>query len=123
MPVLVQRHNDVVVNKFEINHQGLTIGRSIKNDLYLDDPSTSQTHAKIVAKELKDGSLIYFLVDLDSTNKTFVNQQPITEHLLTDQDEIEIGMHYFKFIDENKESLAATRQYKKSWIPGVLVLK
>ena len=123
MPVLIQRHNDIIVNKFEINHMGLTIGRSIKNDLYLDDPSTSQTHAKIVTKELKDGSLIYFLVDLDSTNKTFVNQQAITEHLLTDQDEIEIGISHFKFVDENKESLAATQQYKKSWIPGVLVLK
>ncbi len=123
MPVLIQRHNDIVVNKFEIDANGLTIGRSVKNDLYLDDPSTSQTHAKIVTKELKDGSLIYFLLDLESTNKTFVNQKAISEHLLIDQDEIEIGIHRFKFVDENKESLAATQQYKKSWIPGVLILK
>ncbi len=123
MPVLVQRINDVVVNKFEIDHRGMTIGRSVKNDIYLDDPSTSQNHAKIVTKELKDGSFIYFIVDLESTNQTFVNQQPIKEHLLIDQDEISIGVHQFKYVDENKESLAATQQFKKTWIPGVFVLK
>jgi pSer/pThr/pTyr-binding forkhead associated (FHA) protein len=123
MPVLIQRHNDIVVNKFEIKPFGLSIGRSIKNDIYLDDPSTSQKHAEITSKELKDGSYIYFIVDLGSTNSTYVNQQTIQEHLLSDQDEINIGIHYFKYIDENAESLEATRQYKKSWIPGVLVLK
>lgn len=123
MPVLVQRHNDIIVNKFEVSSKGITLGRSVKNDVYLDDPSTSQSHAKIATKELKDGSLIYFLVDLDSTNKTFVNNNAIGEHLLTDQDEISIGIYQFKYIDENKESLEATQQYKKSWIPGVFVLK
>ena len=123
MPVLIQRHNDIVVNKFEIAPRGLTIGRSIKNDIYLDDPSTSQNHAKVVSKEMKDGSFIFFILDLESTNKTFVNGNPIKEHLLSDQDELEIGIYQFKFIDENKESLAATQQFKKSWIPGLLVLK
>lgn len=123
MPVLVQRHNDLVVNKFEIPTNGLSIGRSIKNDIYLDDPSTSQQHAQIVVKELKDGSHIYFLVDLQSTNKTYANSKPIIEHLLSDQDQVDIGVHQFKYIDENRESLEATQQFKKSWIPGLLVLK
>lgn len=123
MPVLIQYQNDATVNKFEVNHSGLTIGRSVKNDIYLDDPSASQQHARIEIKELKDGSLIYFVVDLNSTNQTYVNQQAITEHLLSDQDVIEIGLTSFRYIDENKESLAATKQFKKSWIPGILVLK
>ncbi len=123
MPALIQYQNDTTVNKFKITGSGLTIGRSVKNDIYLDDPSVSQQHAKIEIKELKDGSFIYFVVDLDSTNHTYVNQQAITEHLLSDQDIIEIGLTNFKYIDENKESLAATKQFKKSWIPGVMVLK
>lgn len=123
MPVLIQYQNDLAVNKFEITGSGLTIGRSVKNDIYLDDPSASQQHARIEIKELKDGSFIYFVVDLDSTNHTYINQQAITEHLLSDQDVIEIGLTNFRYVDENKESLAATKQFKKSWIPGILVLK
>ncbi len=123
MPVLIQYQNDAAVNKFEITQSGSTIGRSVKNDIYLDDPSASLQHAKIETKELKDGSLIYFMVDLASTNHTYVNQQAVTEHLLSDQDMIEIGLTQFKYIDENKESLAATKQFKKSWIPGIMVLK
>jgi pSer/pThr/pTyr-binding forkhead associated (FHA) protein len=123
MPVLIQHQNDLVVNKYQIPQSGLTIGRSVKNDIFLDDPSASQQHAKIEVKELKDGTFIYFVVDQASTNHTYVNQQAITEHLLSDLDVIEIGLTHFKYIDENKESLAATKQFKKSWIPGILVLK
>ena len=123
MPVLIQYQNDAAVNKIEITQSGLTIGRSVKNDIYLDDPSASQRHAKVETKELKDGSFIYLVVDLASTNHTYVNQQAVKEHLLTDQDMNEIGLTQFKYIDENKESLAATKQFKKSWIPGIMVLK
>ncbi len=123
MPVIIQRQDEVAINKYEITQKGLSIGRSVKNDILLDDPSASQMHARIETKELKDGSLIYFVVDLQSTNCTYVNQKPVSEHLLTDQDEIEIGLSHFRYIDENKESLAATKQFKKSWIPGVMILK
>lgn len=123
MPVLIQQQNELVINKTDIPMNGLSIGRSVKNDVFLDDPSVSQNHAKIETKELKDGSLIYFIVDLNSTNHTLVNQQQISEHLLMDQDYIEIGLTQFKYIDENKESLAATKQFKKSWFPGISILK
>ncbi|MBV1908552.1 MAG: FHA domain-containing protein [Kangiellaceae bacterium] len=123
MPILVQRLNDLIVDKIEIPQKGLSIGRSVKNDVYLDDPSTSQIHSKIETKELKDGNLIYFISDLNSTNQTFVNGNSIKEHLLCDQDVIEIGVNQFKFVDENEESLAATQQFKKSWIPGILILR
>jgi len=123
MPVIIQRQDEIIINKYDIPQSGLTIGRSVKNDIYIDDPAASQHHAKIEVKELKDGSLNYFLVDLESTNHTDINQQAISEHLLSDQGIIEIGLSQFKYIDEDKESLAATKQFKKSWIPGVLVLK
>jgi len=123
MPVIIQQQNELVISKTNIPTIGLSIGRSVKNDIFLDDPSVSQTHAKIETKELKNGSLIYFVVDLNSTNHTFVNQQQISEHLLMDQDHIEIGLTQFKYVDENKESLAATKQFKKSWFPGVSILK
>ena len=123
MPVLIKHQNDAASNPFEITESGLTIGRSAKNSLLIDDPSVSQFHAKIDTKELKDGSLIYFIEDLESTNQTMVNSQAVKQHLLCDQDIINIGLNEFKYIDENTESLAATKAFKKSWIPGVLILK
>jgi FHA domain-containing protein len=123
MPVIIQKQNEIVINKYIIPQTGLTIGRSVKNDIIVDDLSTSQRHAKIDARVLKDGSFIYFITDCQSTNGTMVNQHKIEEHLLSNNDAIDIGNCQFCYIDENKESLAATKQYKKSWIPGILVLK
>jgi len=77
MAVLVQLIDGNPFNKFEIGEQGLTIGRSINNQVYLDDPSVSQQHAKIERKELTDGAFIFFIHDLKSTNCTYVNNKNI----------------------------------------------
>lgn len=123
MAVLVQLLDGEVLNKYEIGKQGLTIGRSIKNDIYLDDPSVSQQHAQIEMKELKDGAHICFIHDLNSTNHTFVNNQKIDSTPLTDQDQLLIGTKNFKFVDPENETLAQTKAFKKSWIPGMYYLE
>ncbi|WP_444994485.1 FHA domain-containing protein [Aliikangiella sp. IMCC44359] len=123
MAVLLQLLDDNILNKYEINKQGLTIGRSIQNDIVLDDPSVSQSHAKITRKELKDGAFICFIQDLKSTNHTFVNNNEIDEWPLSDQDLIVIGTKNFKYIDPDKENLAQTKAFKKSWIPGMFYLE
>ncbi|MBV9277223.1 MAG: DUF3662 domain-containing protein [Candidatus Eremiobacteraeota bacterium] len=52
----------------------LAIGRSTTNDVILSDPRISRRHARI---ETSSGGPI--LVDLDSTNGTFVDGQRVTE--------------------------------------------
>ncbi len=123
MAILIQLVDNEVLNKFEIKESGLTIGRSVKNDIFLDDPSVSQQHAKIVLKQLTDGAYVCFIHDLESTNHTFVNNQNIKDHLLCDQDLINIGTKHFKFIDEENEKLAQTKAFKKSWLPGMYYLE
>jgi len=123
MPAIFQQQNDVNLSKYEVTGRGLSIGRSANNDIYLDDPSVSQFHANIEVKELKNGNSIYFINDLKSTNKTKVNGQIVEQHLLNDQDIIEIGLNQFKYVDEDTESLAATQAFRKSWLPGVKVLR
>ena len=123
MPAIFQQQNELNLSKYEVTLQGLTIGRSAKNDVYLDDPSVSQFHSNIEVKTLKNNDLIYLINDLKSTNKTKVNGQIIEQHLLSDQDIIEIGLNQFKYVDQNSESLAATQAFRKSWIPGVKILK
>ena len=122
MAFLVQLVDDKVFSKVEIPLTGLTIGRSVKNDVYLDDPSVSQQHAVIEVKQLTEGGLIYFLKDLKSTNHTYLNDKEIADYPLSDQDIIVMGTNNFKFVDEENEKLAQTKAFKKSWIPGMYYL-
>ena len=123
MAVLLQLVDGNVLTKFEVGKPGLTIGRSVKNDVLLDDPSVSQKHAKIELKELKDGAHICFIHDLNSTNHTYVNNKKVDTIPLTDQDLIVIGTKTFKFVDEENEHLSQTKAFKKSWIPGMFYLE
>lgn len=65
----------------------LTIGRSEHNDIVINDSFVSHEHACISKSKHN-----YLLADLNSTNGTFVNGQPIEEeYVLTDGDVIQIG--------------------------------
>jgi len=58
---------------FDCKGPELTIGRVSGNDIVLRDPGTSKRHARLV---IKDGRFI--VVDMKSTNGTYVNGQRIT---------------------------------------------
>ncbi|HRU51522.1 MAG TPA: protein kinase [Planctomycetota bacterium] len=69
----------------------ITIGRSVKCDITLNDCSTSRNHLEIYTKEGQ-----YFLEDKGSLNGTIVNGQSIQNpYLLKDGDRIEIGETIF----------------------------
>ena len=71
----------------------LTIGRSQHNDIIIDSSFVSHEHACI--SKLKHN---YLIADLNSTNGTLVNNQPIEEETaLTDGDIIQIGAVMLKF--------------------------
>lgn len=65
----------------------VVIGRAASADLTLDEDGVSRKHAKLVLGE--DGSIE--LVDLESTNGTFVNGEPVAARTLKDGDKIQIG--------------------------------
>ena len=65
----------------------------------------------------------YYILDMDSTNSTFVNGQEIKRHKLVHEDIIRVGWVTFKFIDETKADPDQTAKIHKSWIPGVYYAK
>ncbi|MBL4684048.1 MAG: FHA domain-containing protein [Nannocystaceae bacterium] len=68
----------------------LLIGRSQYANLRISESSLSQTHAKIVAE--REGSrIVHKLVDLGSTNGTFVEGKRIRERRLSPGDRIAVG--------------------------------
>lgn len=76
----------------------LTIGRREDNDIVLEDPAVSGHHAKIDALGER-----FVLVDLQSRNGSFVNEQLISSHWLKHGDVICIGDHSLAFErNENK---------------------
>lgn len=64
----------------------VTFGRAEVNTVVLRDAKVSRQHAKILMKG-ED----FVLVDLNSSNGTYVNGERVDEHVLTNNDEFSIG--------------------------------
>ena len=64
----------------------ITIGRSLENDLVIDDLRVSRTHA-----QLRAISGQYVIFDLKSTGGTFINGHRITQAILYPHDTISLG--------------------------------
>ena len=77
---------------FSIDREVTTVGRHSNNDLCLPHLSVSNSHALIFPG--KDGLI---LRDLQSTNGTKVNGEPIQEQLLVHLDDITIGTYKISY--------------------------
>lgn len=104
---------------FPLNRETTRIGRGKENDICIDGQEVSTAHALLETQVKTDKSVDYYIEDLGSTNKTYVNGQEIDRIKLTDDDEIRIGWVVLKFIDESNPDYIRTSKIYKSWIPGV----
>ena len=76
-----------------------TVGRDHEGDVYLNDPSVSRVHARIL---VENGAAT--VEDLNSKNGTCVQSEPLTgPKLLSDGDEIEFGSVKVWFIIERPD--------------------
>lgn len=125
MASLVLINDGVAISRFPIGKSRMSIGRASDNDIPIDSPLVSKHHAEveIVRSEEPGGANEYHLVDLDSTNRTFVNDAPIARQRLRHEDVVRIGLNTFKFIDEREQDMDATTKIHKSWIPGLYFTK
>lgn len=101
--------------KLNLEQPTLTIGRSSKSDLQVDQESVSRAHARI----LNTGKSI-ILRDLGSTNGTYVNDELIDEYVLGDGDLIKIGRTIFKFLSgDNIENAYHEEIYRLTTVDGL----
>jgi diguanylate cyclase (GGDEF)-like protein len=101
--------------KFNLNQPALTLGRSSKSDVQVDQESVSRSHAKII----NTGKTI-ILRDLGSTNGTYVNDELIDEYVLRDGDFIKIGRTIFKFLSGNNiENAYHEEIYRLTTVDGL----
>ena len=115
MPVLAQLNDNVVVHRFPLDEKRVRIGRNVTNEVCIDSPEVSGEHALIE----RDDKGAFTIVDLDSTNHTFVNEKPVQQRVLAHNDVIRIGWVVFKYLDEAHPDHTKTDKIHKSWIPGV----
>lgn len=86
--------NSVNRQKISIKKDVFVIGRTAGNDIQITDEKISRKHAEIHVKE--SGA---FLVDLNSTNCTFINNERLLPHNLYKlRDEDRVKFYNFEFI-------------------------
>ncbi|MEE2959315.1 MAG: GGDEF domain-containing protein [Myxococcota bacterium] len=113
---LVQIYGTDLGRRFIIT-EDFTIGRDERNHLVLLDENVSRFHAQLSVREA------IYLVDKESTNGTWVNDEVIEVHRLNNGDIIQIGSCILKYISSgNAEALYYEEIYQmmiKDGLTGV----
>ncbi len=106
MAELIQYANGVPGIRFTIDKPVMRIGRSdVHNDICVMDAYVSKEHALIEAK-LAEGATEnceFYVHDLGSTNKTYVNKKMVSYLRLKNNDMLYLGRNMFRFICSEHE--------------------
>lgn len=120
MPILQLQFKDKVLNKYRLEAgKTLSIGRRESNDIVIENVSVSGKHAKV--DSIRNG---FRVMDLNSTNGTFINDKMITTHVLEHGDIISIGKHrlVFGYVKGEKRPETAEKTEEESWSEQTMVL-
>src|SRR5713226_1996717 len=79
--------------RFPLTESPIVIGRGSDCDIRINDHSVSRRHARI-----QPGADGYYAVDLQSTNGTFVNDEPASICKLKDGDYLRVGNCIYRFL-------------------------
>jgi pSer/pThr/pTyr-binding forkhead associated (FHA) protein len=99
MAKLILSMDGLVLKEIALTKERMSIGRRPSNDIQIDNLAISGEHAAVVTI-LNDS----FLEDLNSTNGTLVNGQPVKKHFLKNGDVVELGKYKLKYIAEQAPS-------------------
>ncbi|QQS46967.1 MAG: FHA domain-containing protein [Acidobacteriota bacterium] len=102
---------DINIDQVEIESEGLTVGRLTGNDLTLNHPTVSRTHAGI--KEINGD---YWIFNLSEANGTLLNGELIDKTPLADGDLIQIGP-FFLYPQYVRSGLQLTVEMSVSPLP------
>ena len=95
MPSLRILSGSLENQEIELTPDAMTVGRSSACNIKIGDAGVSSKHAKIWCE---DGE--YYLMDLGSTNGTFVNDKDVDRAKLSDGDVITFGMTKAAFVGD-----------------------
>ena len=93
-PVLFVSYNGELLRELVLDRPRLLVGRSEHNELRISSRFVSRHHALFV----RHGAAT-FLMDLNSTNGTFVNSRRISNLMMRHEDIVQLGNYRIKFMD------------------------
>jgi two-component system cell cycle response regulator len=79
--------------RYVLERDLLTLGRGQENVVVLDNDSVSRRHCRIEKR-----NSAWYIVDLDSTNGTYANDELVKEYQLRRGDQVKVGDTIFKFL-------------------------
>ena len=103
---------DKVLKEIVLSQGVVTIGRLPDNLVHLDNPGVSGHHARISWENDH-----YVVEDMNSTNGTFLNSQPVRKAELKDGDVILVGKHSLEFRDRFGEESTGARKVVDRTVP------
>lgn len=92
LPRLIVVSGVFLGQELEIGDEPVIIGRAIEATLSLQHPSISRSHCRLWQEDDQ-----FFIEDMGSTNKTYLNGQAVMRAELNDGDQIGVGNHALKF--------------------------
>lgn len=110
MAKLILSMDGLVLKEISLTKERMSIGRKPNNDIQIDNLAISGEHAAVVTI-LNDS----FLEDLNSTNGTLVNGQPVKKHFLKNGDVVEMGKYKLKYVTEQAPS-SEPSDYEKTMV-------
>ena len=111
MAKMILSMDGLVLKEIPLTKERMTIGRKPHNDIQIDNLAISGEHAAVVTI-LNDS----FLEDLNSTNGTLVNGQPVKKHFLKSGDVVELGKYKLKYIAEQPSQVADAADFEKTMV-------
>jgi type II secretory pathway predicted ATPase ExeA/pSer/pThr/pTyr-binding forkhead associated (FHA) protein len=101
-PKLFVSKDGVTIRELSFEQSRLLVGRSEHNDIAISSKFVSRHHLMLV----RHGTST-FVMDLNSSNGTYVNSRRVSNHVLMHDDVITIGHHRIKFVDPHAVSRAS----------------
>lgn len=98
-----------------LGSQPVLLGRGSDNTIVLENDSVSRRHCKVERR-----GAAYHVVDLQSTNGTYVNDQLVTDFQLRRGDQVKVGDTIFKFLSgSDMEAQYHETIYKMTIVDGL----
>lgn len=125
MAKIILSMGGAVLREITLLKERVTIGRRPHNDIVIDGPAVSGEHAVIVTVDNES-----YLEDLNSTNGTQVNGQPVRKHFLQDNDVIELAQYRITYavnVNTGRECAGSThlknpKKLQKRNLPAIRIL-
>ncbi len=98
MPQVIISLDGMQVHKVYLQNESTSVGRHPHHAVVLDDQTVSGNHCTFEQSGLSD----VYVVDVGSTNGTYINGKMVRRHLLQNGDVMAIGRYRLKYFSANE---------------------